>query len=580
MCSSDQEDFVPLYDPEGTVYNRGPQFGCIKPDKSLTHRYILLDKNFKEPTAKKKDNIFQAEFTNTNEQNLSEFKNKKIVGGFKFNIDGLFIVSNSTQRVWFIQIVFQTDSTNPTLKRSVKFYNLNSNFNGTNIQTIKISNDPSFKLNKNFTDWLLMTRTPNDSYHLLTRNKYNRHQVFSFKEIFTKFLLPIFMFIIFIFFLIITVIFCRKEQMKRKFFQLPTMDYLASKTCGSKLKETKHQTTKLSCKKIIKAKSYKNNLETDTQKKPFSKLKNFLNISKINKNRNRRFQLSNIRNKSGLVTFKSTKIVKDEPVCNSYNYKDEILEEKLNFDITKFIELNTKLNSLTKDSGQVSNRQSSNNCSIYNNSSTNTYQTNSKKSQSKTINEKTDLIKSLKKNEGNFNENRFSDNKIKTIRNFIQKFNISKSKNHVNKYKNNILKLNHSNSQSSYFKSHPVQIQSGILKSFSNQSFNQKGSTSGASKHRNNYLYFNYNNNKMHYLNNDTDLIINDSNAYSNNNLANDITISNQNLLVSPILKSTDSGGGSTLNSNSNQANAPMSLSTNTKYILANKFKRLSGTEV
>lgn len=33
---------VPLFDPTGTVYNQGPQYGCIQPHKYLKHRFLLL----------------------------------------------------------------------------------------------------------------------------------------------------------------------------------------------------------------------------------------------------------------------------------------------------------------------------------------------------------------------------------------------------------------------------------------------------------------------------------------------------------------------------------------------------------
>ena len=457
-------------------------------------------------------------------------------------------------------MVFSTSDRN---RRSAKLYNLN---NGTHIQTIQLSNEPQINFIKNFTEWLLLTQSELIPTRFIYKNK---NQVFSFQEIFTKFLLPIFMFIIFILFLIITVIFCRKEKMKKKFFQLPTMDYMASKPCGSLKSCGKDQntTTKLSCKKIIKSKTYNNSIELDCDKKPLSKLKNLFNRTKtkgLARNKTFRFNFKN-KPKSSLVTFQS--VAKDEPVCNSINYKEEMLDEKINFDISK-------LNSLTKDSGNI---QSSNNCSIYNSS----FQSNSKKSQKTKTLEKTDLIQSLKKTESTFNCSEIKtpdlklDKKSLNLRNFLQKFNFKKSK--IGKQKKSILKINHSNSQSSYFRNQPAQSHSGILKSFSNQSFNKNAN----SKNRNNYLYFNYNNNKMHYLNTDNDLVINDSNTFLNTNLNNETTVSNQNLLVSTTTaKNSDSAAVSTLNSNSNQANTSSSLSTSTKYILASKFKRLSGTEV
>jgi len=584
LCSSDLESYLPLYDPDGSVYNRGPQFGCIKPDKMLSHRYILLDRTAREHRLSKiRESSFNAEF-------FTSQLNDQTITGFKFNMDGIFMQSNSTKKIWYLQVVFLAGSSHlKNTRRNVKLYSLNSpSTNGTNIQAIKISNEPHKVIVENFTEWIIRSKAWNMSHHNILINK-TKKQVFSFKEIFTKFLLPIFMFIIFILFLIITVIFCRKEKMKKNFFQLPTMDYLSSRTCGSF--KSKNSKTKISGKKIVKSKSCSSNNNIDCEKKkPLSSLKSFLNLPK-NKSlaKNRSFQLSfKKKSKSSQVTFNSAQT--SEPICNSINYKDDMLDEKLNFDISKFNELNSKLNTLTKDSNNPA--QSSNNCSIYNNSF-HTLQSNSKKSQILKIkakpHEKTDLLKSLKKTENNFSgsetiqfkttlDKATANKKISrlNLRNFFQKFSLKKSK--VTKpSKKSILKINHSHSQSSYFRNQPVQSHSGILKSFSNQSFNQKINT----KNRNNYLYFNYNNNKMHYLNTDTDLVINDSNTFLNNNLNNDITVSNQNLLVTQAAKNNDSVTASTLNSNSNQLGTnSISLSTSTKYILANKFKRLSGTEV
>jgi len=543
LCSSDLESYLPLYDPDGSVYNRGPQFGCIKPDKMLSHRYILLDRTAREHRLSKiRESSFNAEF-------FTSQLNDQTITGFKFNMDGIFMQSNSTKKIWYLQVVFLAGSSHlKNTRRNVKLYSLNSpSTNGTNIQAIKISNEPHKVIVENFTEWIIRSKAWNMSHHNILINK-TKKQVFSFKEIFTKFLLPIFMFIIFILFLIITVIFCRKEKMKKNFFQLPTMDYLSSRTCGSF--KSKNSKTKISGKKIVKSKSCSSNNNIDCEKKkPLSSLKSFLNLPK-NKSlaKNRSFQLSfKKKSKSSQVTFNSAQT--SEPICNSINYKDDMLDEKLNFDISKSQILKIKAKP----------------------------------------HEKTDLLKSLKKTENNFSgsetiqfkttlDKATANKKISrlNLRNFFQKFSLKKSK--VTKpSKKSILKINHSHSQSSYFRNQPVQSHSGILKSFSNQSFNQKINT----KNRNNYLYFNYNNNKMHYLNTDTDLVINDSNTFLNNNLNNDITVSNQNLLVTQAAKNNDSVTASTLNSNSNQLGTnSISLSTSTKYILANKFKRLSGTEV
>ncbi|POI34347.1 hypothetical protein CIB84_001901, partial [Bambusicola thoracicus] len=41
LCTG-KDGYVPFFDPTGTVYNEGPQYGCIQPNKHLKHRFLLL----------------------------------------------------------------------------------------------------------------------------------------------------------------------------------------------------------------------------------------------------------------------------------------------------------------------------------------------------------------------------------------------------------------------------------------------------------------------------------------------------------------------------------------------------------
>jgi hypothetical protein len=610
--------YIPLYDPDGTIYNNGPQYGCIRPDKSLSHRYILLDKNNNNNKQQRNNNGFYAEYlTQISESNNPDPKHKQIVGGFKFNIDGIFKISNSTNKVWFIQILFTQLTTKS--KRNVKLYTLTdnnnnnnkNNFNGTSIQTIKISNEANILLFKNFTEWLTRTKLINETQFKLLNNNNNlksKIQVFSFKEIFTKFLLPIFMFIIFILFIIITVIFCRKEKMKRNFFQLPSIDYLKEQNCGlnknNNNNNKKNEITKLSTKKIIKSKhnnsNHQNNtncssiVDYDCDKKPFSKLKTLFTSSSKKSSRinmintkKKKFQFNfnkkKVNSNGSVIKFDPIQQQQDEPIiCNSIvNFKDIENEcnNNTNTDLSKFNELNSKLSTLT-----------------------------SKKSHQNY--KKIDLLKSLKETEALNEENIYINaaatttsitNKKYNLKNIFEKFSLKNVKHYQGGHqkqqhqKKSILKMN---SQSSYNNNSSLNSSSrshhhqpGILKSFSNQSFSHNNNNNKIPRNNNNYLYFNYNNNKMHYLNTptDNDLVINDSNTLNNN----DITISNQNLLINKNSEScalsavtsaataanNNNNNSSTLNSNQ-LANTSMSLSSSTKYILANKFKRLSGTEV
>jgi hypothetical protein len=39
---SGRDGHIPTYDPTGTVYNNGPQFGCIQPVPNLKYRFLIL----------------------------------------------------------------------------------------------------------------------------------------------------------------------------------------------------------------------------------------------------------------------------------------------------------------------------------------------------------------------------------------------------------------------------------------------------------------------------------------------------------------------------------------------------------
>lgn len=41
LCTG-RDGYVPFFDPTGTLYNEGPQYGCIQPNKHLKHRFLLL----------------------------------------------------------------------------------------------------------------------------------------------------------------------------------------------------------------------------------------------------------------------------------------------------------------------------------------------------------------------------------------------------------------------------------------------------------------------------------------------------------------------------------------------------------
>lgn len=50
LCTG-RDGYVPFFDPTGTLYNEGLQYGCIQPNKHLKHRFLLLVKTNTETLA-------------------------------------------------------------------------------------------------------------------------------------------------------------------------------------------------------------------------------------------------------------------------------------------------------------------------------------------------------------------------------------------------------------------------------------------------------------------------------------------------------------------------------------------------
>lgn len=196
ICQSHSKEFLPFFDPDGEIFNKGPLFGCSNPHKSLKHRILALDKI---------SHLTSLQTTFIEQQS-------KTADGFVLRIDQLFDLMNETESItsleeqpWFIQVMYVISVGNSSItKRSASVYSLNNIYNnGTNMQTIKLTNKPAKYFEKIF-----------------QKNKQMRTEVFSFREVFVKFLLPIFILIVFILFTTITLIFYRKSITKNKFWTI------------------------------------------------------------------------------------------------------------------------------------------------------------------------------------------------------------------------------------------------------------------------------------------------------------------------------------------------------------------------
>ncbi|XP_048220046.1 extracellular matrix organizing protein FRAS1 isoform X2 [Perognathus longimembris pacificus] len=103
LCTG-KDGYVPFFDPTGTIYNEGPQYGCIQPNKHLKHRFLLLDRSQPEATAKYFHDVpFDAHFASE----LPDFhvvSSMPGVDGFTLKVDALYKVEAGHQ--WYLQVIY------------------------------------------------------------------------------------------------------------------------------------------------------------------------------------------------------------------------------------------------------------------------------------------------------------------------------------------------------------------------------------------------------------------------------------------------------------------------------------------
>uniref|UniRef100_F1M3H3 Fraser extracellular matrix complex subunit 1 n=1 Tax=Rattus norvegicus TaxID=10116 RepID=F1M3H3_RAT len=119
LCTG-KDGYVPFFDPTGTIYNEGPQYGCIQPNKHLKHRFLLLDRSQPEVTDKYFHDVpFEAHFASE----LPDFQvvsSMPGVDGFTLKVDALYKVEAGHQ--WYLQVIYiiSPDSiSRPRVQRSL-----------------------------------------------------------------------------------------------------------------------------------------------------------------------------------------------------------------------------------------------------------------------------------------------------------------------------------------------------------------------------------------------------------------------------------------------------------------------------
>uniref|UniRef100_A0AAX7USN5 Fraser extracellular matrix complex subunit 1 n=1 Tax=Astatotilapia calliptera TaxID=8154 RepID=A0AAX7USN5_ASTCA len=121
LCTG-RDGYVPFFDPTGTLYNEGPQYGCIQPNKHLKHRFLLLDR--KQPDVCDRffhDVPFEAHFASDIPE-LQSMTAMPGVDGFTMKVDALYKVEAGHQ--WYLQVIYvigPESRSNPRIQRSVTY---------------------------------------------------------------------------------------------------------------------------------------------------------------------------------------------------------------------------------------------------------------------------------------------------------------------------------------------------------------------------------------------------------------------------------------------------------------------------
>ena len=601
ICSS-KNDFIPTYDPDGKIYNEGPQFGCSKPHKSIRHRILLLDRSSDSNKQTSDYGLgkkfkFEAEFLSDSLNNCTKpekSQNYYAMDGFKFSLKNLFELENRTSKnfdhfdaeksylmqegLWYVQALFvirplvseklQDKAYQRQIRHlsSISVYSLKGIYNnGTNLQTFKLVHS---KKSLNHLSSLYKNSQENKS--LLGNGSaagdiyYKKmHQIFTYSDIFLKLVIPLIVLIV-ILSSVVTAIYCRKQAVVKILRNQRIQKYLAKEFANE-------STNKNSLKYMLTSKARKTFLNAANNRKSCLYNKNDINTSE---------------NGSGTNSTSDTIIA--SPLLEQSNSSKNT----------------SKLNSLMMNKSQTNqvprlnlNAQEDSNCTLQtfissgNNSSylsqpvSESQQKSYLTQKSSNINEHPydDTIYQLNHNNENHEEealNLTGENRsrkesnskldsIKAVFNRAKQFSPSFILNKTG------LKNFHRSSgddekyvdDDAYTKKLNFSPNKKVITESQNPIYKYK-----RGKNRNNYLYFNYNNNKMNYFNGEpiNDLIVADPEMIINENETNGKLMM---ITSTPLISEAIA-----LSMNSSTPNQTTPVSSAAKF--PTKLKRLSGTEV
>ncbi|XP_069482442.1 extracellular matrix organizing protein FRAS1 [Ambystoma mexicanum] len=122
LCTG-KDGYVPFFDPTGTIYNEGPQYGCIQTNKYLKHRFLLLDRNQPEVVDQYFHDVpFDASFA-SDAPDFHTMGSMPGVDGFTMKVDALYKVETGHQ--WYLQVIYiigPESMAGPRVQRSLTYH--------------------------------------------------------------------------------------------------------------------------------------------------------------------------------------------------------------------------------------------------------------------------------------------------------------------------------------------------------------------------------------------------------------------------------------------------------------------------
>ncbi|XP_046393643.1 extracellular matrix organizing protein FRAS1-like [Ischnura elegans] len=115
LCSG-KDGYVPVYDPTGEIYGKGPQYGCIQPSRNLEHRFLLMDKFGSQNINRNYHGIPLEVHPASEITGLQSILNHTGVDGFAMKVDPLYRIKSGNQ--WYIQVLYSIGPSRTRSKRS------------------------------------------------------------------------------------------------------------------------------------------------------------------------------------------------------------------------------------------------------------------------------------------------------------------------------------------------------------------------------------------------------------------------------------------------------------------------------